>query len=58
VYRAYIAMCQAEGWPTRYMRQTLGKAVKRVFPCLYAHEKPNRLLEWASLIIMEVASSF
>jgi hypothetical protein len=26
--------------------------------CLYAHEKPNRLLEWASLIITEVPSSF
>jgi hypothetical protein len=32
VYRAYVATCQAEGWPTRYTRQTLGKEVKRVFP--------------------------
>jgi hypothetical protein len=32
MYQAYIAMCQAEGWPLRYMHHTLGKAVKHIFP--------------------------
>jgi hypothetical protein len=32
VYQAYIATCQAKGWPTRYMHQMLGKVVKCIFP--------------------------
>jgi hypothetical protein len=43
VYRAYIATCQAEGWPTRYTRQTLGKAVKRVFPLVSTRRLSSRL---------------
>jgi hypothetical protein len=32
VYRAYVAMCRAEGWPTRLPAPALGKMVKRAFP--------------------------
>ena len=42
VYRAYVATCQAEGWPTRYTRQTLGKAVKRVFPLVSTRRLGSR----------------
>jgi hypothetical protein len=45
VYRAYVATCQAEGWPTRYTRQALDKAVKRAFPLVSSQRLGSRCIK-------------